>query len=745
MAKSNAVWGIDIGQCALKALQCRPHEKDPNQLVVESFDYIEYPKILSQPEADPEELVREALEQFLERNDLTGDRVAISVAGQSGLARFIKLPPVESKKIPDIVKYEARQQIPFALEDVVWDYQQLSGGSEEDGFALEPEVGLFAMKRDQVARALKPFEDAGIEVDFIQLMPLAIYNFVCFDRLEDLQSKPYDPEDPPVSTVVISLGTDTTDLVVTNGYRVWQRNIPIGGNHFTRALSKELKLTFVKAEHLKRNATEADDPKAVFQAMRPVFSDLLSEIQRSLGYFSSIDKTAKIGNMIALGNAMKLPGLQRYLSQNLEQEVTPIEEFIHLSAGSTTSQAQFKENILSFAVSYGLCLQGAGKSEIRTNLLPEEIVRSRLVRAKKPWAVAGIAALLLGMTFNYFMHVSAWRDTDTDDMKSAETRADAVKRESAKFKNDSSEIHQSFDTIESIGVNLVSNVEGRLLWLELMKAIEASLPKDERPLEQREETVEDISNRQELHIEAIDQEFFEDLQANWFSRVEGSYQESRGLTAETGGEEGAGAEGGFEAEAGEGAESGDLSGPGWVFQLTGYHYHNLDEHKLNQTETFVKNTLIKNLEEGSVKLPDGPKGALVDVAFKDLGISHAWLVDGGRIEKVEIDLEAGLEEKSGAAGGYGGGGYGGGDYGGGGYGGGEYGGGTARQGGTEEGEESTIITLKRYDFIVQFCWRETPKSVRRENAAERREQEEAESADTAGVDQRDNEKFAAKP
>ena len=99
------------------------------------------------------------------------------VSGQSGLARFIKLPPVESKKIPDIVKYEARQQIPFALEDVVWDYQQMAGGSEEDGFALETEVGLFAMKRDQVYRALKPFEDAGIEVDIMQLTPLAIYNY----------------------------------------------------------------------------------------------------------------------------------------------------------------------------------------------------------------------------------------------------------------------------------------------------------------------------------------------------------------------------------------------------------------------------------------------------------------------------------------------------------------------------------------------------------------------------------------
>ena len=68
MANSGAVWGIDIGQCALKALRCRPHEKDDNRLVAEAFDYIEYPKILSQPEADRDELIREALAQFLSRN-----------------------------------------------------------------------------------------------------------------------------------------------------------------------------------------------------------------------------------------------------------------------------------------------------------------------------------------------------------------------------------------------------------------------------------------------------------------------------------------------------------------------------------------------------------------------------------------------------------------------------------------------------------------------------------------------------
>ena len=96
MAKKQGVWGIDIGQCALKALYCTMED---GEVVAEAFDYIEYPKILSQPEADPEELVREAMNQFMSQNDVKGSTIAMSVPGQAGLARFFKPPPVDSKKI----------------------------------------------------------------------------------------------------------------------------------------------------------------------------------------------------------------------------------------------------------------------------------------------------------------------------------------------------------------------------------------------------------------------------------------------------------------------------------------------------------------------------------------------------------------------------------------------------------------------------------------------------------------------
>src|SRR5438128_1006040 len=180
MAVPQGVWGIDIGQCALKALRVEVAE---GLLVATAFDYVEHPKILSQPDADPDQLTREALDQFLSRNHLKGDLVVIAVPGQSGLARFVKLPPVEEKKIADIVRFEAKQQIPFPLDEVVWDFQKIGSGVVSDGFALETEIGLFAMKRDMISRFIQHFSDVHVEVQVIQMAPLGLCNFVTYDLL----------------------------------------------------------------------------------------------------------------------------------------------------------------------------------------------------------------------------------------------------------------------------------------------------------------------------------------------------------------------------------------------------------------------------------------------------------------------------------------------------------------------------------------------------------------------------------
>jgi type IV pilus assembly protein PilM len=720
MAKSNAIWGIDIGQCALKALRCVPGD-EPGKITADAFDFIEYPKILSQPEADPVELVRDAIAQFLSRNKVKEDRVAISVPGQAGLARFIKLPPVESKKIPDIVRYEARQQIPFALEDVVWDYQQMAGGSEEDGFALETEVGLFAMKREQVYKSLKPFTDAGIEVDFIQLTPLTLYNFVVFDQMPELPTiDTYDANDPPPSTIVVSLGTDTTDLVVTNGYRVWQRNIALGGSNFTKALTKELKLTFTKAEHLKRNALKAEDPKAVFQAMKPVFHDLVTEIQRSISFFQSVDRKAKIGRVIPMGNAMKLRGLQKFLGQSLGYEVVEMTQFRGLSGPSVVSTPRFADNVLSYGVCYGLCLQGLKQAALRTNLIPPEIIKDRMIRAKKPWAVGAVAAVLVGCSVGFFGNWRAWNSTQDPNLNPAIAAAKSTAGSAQHMQQEYDNAKTELTKVREIGDRITGINDRRVLWPEIIETIGQCVPQDVPPLDWNaegknpEQLMALVTGSKRIYIDSLDCEYYTKLE-DWFADVKEKYQEGQpkapGQAADASAAPATPATGPTPApgSATPGGEPAPTSGPigeGWVIQITGHHYHNSDKVPGGQGAEYVRRTLMKNLEDKKIQLFDlaaaknNPKTTAATrtaVLAKDLGIGYPVLVRSFRLHDDDIPLPGFEDEGHGP-------------------------GGLPAIGGSEAAAAAksgvaTKVTAARYDFIVQFCWKETPFSKRTEKKA----------------------------
>jgi len=426
MAISKACWGIDVGQCALKAIKLR---QSGGQVEAGSFDVIEHAKILSQPDADEEQLIRNALDKFLSRNDVRGDLVVVAVPGQASFSRFIKLPPVELRKVPEIVQYEARQQIPFNLEDVIWDYQTMT---MPGGGTTVIEVGIFAMKRDIVQDYVNDFTQVKIVPDVVQMAPVALYNFLQYDRKEGSGA-----------TLLIDVGAENTSLVIGDGYRVWIRNFPLGGNNFTQALVKAFKLTFAKAENLKRHAGDSKHAKEVFQAMRPVFSDMLTEVQRSIGFYTSLHRDSRIDRVLAMGNTFQLPGLQKYLSQNLGVEVTKVEQFNALTGDAVLSAPVFKENVLSFGVAYGLALQGLGLGTINTSLLPSEILKEKELRRKRPFVFAAAGAVVAGFALLAAGSYGALRATTPSDDWSIghpDNAKGGVLPEVAKFVDDNSKL-----------------------------------------------------------------------------------------------------------------------------------------------------------------------------------------------------------------------------------------------------------------------------------------------------------------
>ena len=157
------------------------------------------------------EAIRAALETLGSRQDLTADRVAVSLPDMKVLGRYFCLPPMDPSRIETVVRFQVKQQIPFPESELIWDYHaflpNLDGNSHSldgDGAAdLQPRVFLTAVKQRQVEIALATFRELGIKVDILQGPATALHNLATHQLLEDRQ---------PIA--IVDVGHEATNLVI---------------------------------------------------------------------------------------------------------------------------------------------------------------------------------------------------------------------------------------------------------------------------------------------------------------------------------------------------------------------------------------------------------------------------------------------------------------------------------------------------------------------------------------------------
>jgi type IV pilus assembly protein PilM len=452
---ANFAWGIDVGNRALKAIKL---VRDGDGVRIDDFEIIEHESVLSQAGDNREALIQAALSNLVARHTFKGGVVGVGVSGQSSFARFIKLPPVEPKKIPEIVRFEAIQQIPFPLDDVEWSYQLFQSESSPD-----VEVGIFAMRKELVNQHIGYFVDQELNVQVVQMNPLAVYNAMSYDgKIKG-------------TTMIIDLGAENTDLIIADEDTIWMRSIPIGGNAFTEALVKSFKLNFQKAEELKRNAASSKYARQIFQAMRPIFADLVAEVQRSIGFYASVHRDSRIKKIIAIGGTFKLPGLQKYLQQNLQLDVERLDRLAAAPPTDAKLAAGFNENALAMVGAYGLALQALGEGKVSSSLLPARIRREKLWQEKTKWFAAAAALFVLGTAVPYgswFIHKMQYDN-------------EAANRSTiAGVQSTAGALDTEWQAIESSGANerqRISNIrsltEYRDLWPQLLADINAVIPK----------------------------------------------------------------------------------------------------------------------------------------------------------------------------------------------------------------------------------------------------------------------------
>ena len=336
--------------------------------------------------------------------------------------------------------------------------------------------------------------------------------------------------------------------------------------------------------------------------------------------------------------------MRRYLAQSLGFEIERVDAFRGLVGPEVLATPAFKDNILSFGVCYGLCLQGLQSGGLRTNLLPREISMDRLIRRKKPWAVAAAALVMLACTVSYAAYALQYNAVKPDDLEGRHRKSRRRARANQNAgKTDTILPSNNTSKRPAKGDRLVSNVQDRDRWLKFLTAVNECLPPYE--VEQRRQdlvepppTATDIPVVEEGDHAAEPTAGDEHRLAaggrrgevvcrdegqgmvppdtgttrarNWANRPARCRQELKRQAQPPG-------------VAGASAPSSGPTGPGHIVQIYGRHFHN-DRSGVAGT-AYVHNTLVTKLASRKMV---------------DLGVSFPVLVKPPSLDIEEIQLPA---------------------------------------------------------------------------------------------------------
>lgn len=448
--------GIDIGHSCVKLVKLK---KTRNAIVLDKAKAVEIGGSSS---------VTEAITALLKGEKIGSAKVAVSVSGQSVFTRFVKLPKISKKKVEQVVKYEAQQQIPFPIEKVVWDYQLF-----EHPKTPELEVFLSAVKKDIIDRLHTEVSQVkGVEVVSIQAAPIALYNLLKFNgQLHN-------------GTIILDLGAKVTNVIISKDKQIWIRSIPIGGEDITASLARKLKITPKQAEALKKkegitlaasSGQEELTPRsdAISKCIDPVLTDLLGEISRSISYYKSqFDKDAAFGRVLLTGGTSKIKYIDKFFEANLKLKTQRANLYAKITPNKFL-KTNLDEIDECLGVALGLGLSAVVKPAIDLSLMPHEIKKLKEFNRKKVFILSSeLVAIFIFMMLWLFATNAIRQDKDS---------LSAIEAEMQKYRSNMSDVNRLQQDITGIKKKLdfLGNVvDDRTYWLDILAQINSRIPEE---------------------------------------------------------------------------------------------------------------------------------------------------------------------------------------------------------------------------------------------------------------------------
>src|SRR2546422_1711313 len=215
---------LDFGAGSLKVAEFEPNENGTLRLKQFGIKPLGFE---GSQDAARERVILKAIQELFAEKAFGSKNVNVCAPGFHVFSKFVKLPPVDTSKVTQIIQYEAQQNVPFPLEEVVWDYQIL--GAAPTG---ELEVFLVAIKSDIVEGLFRAAGAAGLRLQLVDVSPAALCN-----------AFRYNYDDLDGCTMLLDIGAKTSNLLFFDKRSIYSRGINIGANAITVDFAKEARLS----------------------------------------------------------------------------------------------------------------------------------------------------------------------------------------------------------------------------------------------------------------------------------------------------------------------------------------------------------------------------------------------------------------------------------------------------------------------------------------------------------------------
>src|SRR6266542_3726618 len=407
-----------------------------------------------------------ALREMLDELHITRGVVNYALSAQSVFSRFVSLPAIEQEKIEKIVSFEAQQNVPFPIDEVVWDYQLVGGGLDQ-----QVQVVLVAIKVDLLEEVNNAVEETGLRTSIVDVAPMARYN-----------AFRYNYSDLTGCSLLAYLGARMTNVLFIEPGKVFSRSVPIGGSSITAAIAKEFGESFSEAESRKRRdgfvslgsayAEPADpDVARVSKIVRTVMTRLHAELMRSISHYRGQQQGSRPERIFLCGGSATMPYMREFFKEKLH---LPVEFFNPLQNVTVSESAPMLEvtrsaHLLGELV--GLALRSACTCPMELNLRPASVVRRQELEKRRPFFIVEAACLLLALLgwSAYYARAAQMTGQSTealqqknDTMRAAETRRDKLKKQAA--------------SLDSVATPLIMAINDRNFWPQILDDLNSRLP-----------------------------------------------------------------------------------------------------------------------------------------------------------------------------------------------------------------------------------------------------------------------------